>query len=596
MTLAFNAPTLRKSAAALAVASLALTLHTGANASPAGEFARGRILIEARAGLSDDELDKLVKAHGGKRRKLGQSRMHIVDLPPGLSEQDAVAKLSRRPELKFAEVDRKVYVSMAVNDPYVGSAWHLGKIGADAAWDSTQGSGVTIAVLDTGVNAAHPDLKDRLVAGFNVQDNNTDTSDLCGHGTAVAGTAAASTNNGQGVAGVAGAAKIMPVRIVYKDASGACPAYFSTIASGITYAADHGARIANVSFSGVAGSSAVKSAARYMKGKGGLVFVSAGNANIDENVTPDSAFIVVSATDSSDAKSGFSSWGSFVSLAAPGSGIWTTNNALGYSAWNGTSFSSPVTAGVAALMMAARPDLNADQLEALLFQTAVDLGSAGRDPVFGYGRVDAAAAVSVARTYVNPVDTTAPLAAIAAPLGSSTVSGSVPVSVNVSDNVGVARVDLKVNGTVVATDSAAPYSFSWNSAGVANGMAALVAVAYDAAGNAGASATVSVNVANAAAIIPVNDTTAPTVVINNPVAGTVSGTVAVSVSASDDAGAAGIRTSLSIDGKVVANGQGGSLSYNWNSRKAAAGTHTVAVTARDAAGNTSTRAVSVSVR
>lgn len=595
MTLAFNAPILRKSAAALAVASLAMTMHTGVHASPAGEFARGRILIEARAGLSDDELDKLVKAHGGKRRKLGQSRMHIVDLPPGLSEQDTVAKLSRRPELKFAELDRKVFASMAVNDPYIGSAWHLTKIRASTAWDATQGSGVTIAVLDTGVNAAHPDLKDRLVAGFNVQDNNTDTSDLCGHGTAVAGTAAASTNNAQGVAGVAGAAKIMPVRIVFQDSSG-CPAYFSTVASGITYAADHGARIANVSFSGVAGSSAVKSAARYMKNKGGLVFVAAGNAGIDENLAPDTSFVVVSSTDSDDAKSGFSSWGSFVSLAAPGRDIWTTNNGLGYSAWSGTSFSTPVTAGVAALMMAARPDLTSDKIESLLFNTAVDLGSAGRDPLFGYGRVDAAAAVDAARTYVNPVDTTAPLAAIAAPLGSSTVSGSVPVSVNVSDNIGVARVDLKVNGTVVATDSAAPYSFSWNSAGVANGMAALVAVAYDAAGNAGASSTVSVNVANAATIVPVIDTTAPSVVINNPVAGTVSGTVAVSVSASDNAGAAGIRTSLSIDGKVVANGQGGSLSYSWNSRKAAAGTHTVAATASDAAGNTSTRTVSVSVR
>lgn len=578
----------------LALAGLALA--SGVHAAPAGEFARGRVLIEARAGLSDAELDTLVKAHGGKRRKLGQSRVHVVDLPPGLSEEEAVARLSRRPELKFAELDRKVTTAMAVNDPYIGSAWHIGKIGAPAAWDSTLGSGVTIAVLDTGVNVAHPDLKDRIVPGYNVYNSNTDTSDLCGHGTAVAGAAAASTNNALGVAGVAGAARIMPVRIAYKDASGACPAYFSTIASGITWAADNGARIANVSYVGIAGSSAVKSAARYMKGKGGLVFISAGNNNIDENVVPDTAFIIVSSTDSYDRKSSFSSWGSFVSLAAPGTGIWTTNNALGYSSWNGTSFASPVGAGVAALMMAARPDLNADQIESLLFKSAVDLGTAGRDPVFGYGRVDAAAAVGAARSYVNNVDATAPVAAITAPLGSSTVSGSVPVNVNASDNVGVARVDLKVNGTVVATDSAAPYAFSWNSTGVANGMASLVAVAFDAAGNAGASSAVSVNVANSTAPAPVADTIAPSVTINNPVAGAVSGTVAISASASDNAGAAGIRTSLAIDGKVVATGQGGSLSYSWNSRKAAAGTHTIAVTARDAAGNASSKTVSVTVR
>ncbi|QOL48714.1 S8 family serine peptidase [Massilia litorea] len=591
---ASNLFSLRQTAAALAVASLVLSFGASAQAAQPGEFARGRILIEARAGLSDAELDDLVKAHGGKRRKVGQSRMQIVDLPPGLSEEDVVAKLARRPELKFAELDRKVTVAMAVNDPYIGSAWHIGKIGAPTAWDSTQGSGITIAVLDTGVNVAHPDLKDRIVPGFNVQDNNTDTSDLCGHGTAVAGTAAASTNNALGVAGIAGAAKIMPIRIVFKDAAGACQAYFSTIASGITYAADHGARVANVSFVGIAGSSAVKSASNYMKSKGGLVFISAGNNNVDENVVPDTAFIIVSSTDSYDAKSSFSSWGSFVSLAAPGTGIWTTNNALGYSAWNGTSFASPVAAGVAGLMMASRPDLSSAQVESLLFKTAVDLGAAGRDPVFGYGRVNAAAAVSAARAFVSTVDTTAPTASIAAPLGSSTVSGSVPVSVNALDNVGVARVELKVNGTVVATDSAAPYSFSWNSAGSPNGMAALVAVAYDAAGNAGASSTVSVNVANVTTSVP-SDTIAPSVNITNPVAGAVNGTVAVSVSATDNAGAAGIRTSLSIDGVLKASGSGGSLSYSWNTKKERAGTHTVSVTARDAAGNASTKSVAVTV-
>ncbi|QNA88914.1 S8 family serine peptidase [Massilia sp. Dwa41.01b] len=591
---AFSALTFRKTSAALAAAALSLSFSAAASAEPAGEFARGRILIEARAGLSDADLDQLIKAHGGKRRKLGQSRMHIVDLPPGLSEEEAVARLSRRPELKFAELDRKVELAMAVNDPYIGSAWHINKIGAPTAWDSTQGGGVTIAVLDTGVNASHPDLKERLVPGYNVYNNNTDTSDLCGHGTAVAGTAAASTNNAIGVAGVAGSARIMPVRIAYKDGTG-CPAYFSTIANGITYAADHGARVANVSYTGIAASSSVKSAARYMKSKGGLVFISAGNANVNENVTPDTAYIIVSSTTSSDTKSSFSSWGSFVSLAAPGSGIWTTNNSLGYSSWNGTSFSSPVSAGVAALMMAARPDLSGEQIEALLFKTAVDLGAAGRDPVFGHGRVNAAAAVSAARAYASAVDATLPVAAISAPLDSSSVSGLVPVSVNASDNVGVARVDLKVNGTVVATDSAAPYSFSWNSAGVANGMASLVAVAYDAAGNAGSSAAVSVNVANGTTVVA-QDTTAPALSVDNPTTGTVAGTVSVSVSASDNSGAAGIRHSLAIDGAVVASGSGSALSYSWNTRKIAKGTHTISATARDAAGNTSTRSVSVSVR
>ena len=594
MGIKLNASSTSKTAAAMAVASLVFSFSSSVNAAPPAEFARGRILIEARAGLSDADLDALLKTHGGKRRKLGQSRMHVVDLPPGLSEEDVVAKLSRRPEIAFAQLDRKHDLAMAVNDPYVGSEWHLAKIGAPTAWDTAQGAGVTIAVLDTGVNVAHPDLKDRIVSGFNVYNNTTDISDLCGHGTAVAGTAAASTNNAVGVAGVAGGASIMPIRIAFQDSTG-CHAYDSDIANGITYAADHGARIANVSFVGIAASPAVISAAGYMKSKGGLVFISAGNNNIDENIAPTTSYIIVSSTDSSDARSSFSSWGSFVSLSAPGSGIYTTTSSSSYASWNGTSFSSPVAAGTAALVMSARPDLSSAQVESILFKTAVDLGAAGRDPIFGYGRVDAAAAVAAARSYVTQADTTAPLASIAAPLASSSVSGLVPVTVNSSDNVGVARVDLKVNGTVVATDNTAPFSFSWNSAGVADGMASLVAVAYDAAGNAGSSAPVSVNVANGSTTVA-KDTTPPVVTINNPVAGTVSGSVSVSISASDNAGAAGIQSTVLIDGVVKASGKGSALSYNWNSRKSGSGSHTVTATARDAAGNTSSRSVTVTVK
>ena len=84
---------------------------------PDGGFARGRVIVEARPGLSDADLDNILKEHGGKKHKIGQSRLHVVELPPGLSEQDVVAKLSRRPELKFAELDRLVKPAMAVNDP-----------------------------------------------------------------------------------------------------------------------------------------------------------------------------------------------------------------------------------------------------------------------------------------------------------------------------------------------------------------------------------------------------------------------------------------------------------------------------------------------
>jgi hypothetical protein len=130
---------------------------------------------------------------------------------------------------------------------------------------------------------------------------------------------------------------------------------------------------------------------------------------------------------------------------------------------------------------------------------------------------------------------------------------------------------------------------------VPNGKASLSAVAYDAAGNAGTSSVASVNVSNVTTTVA-NDTTPPAVSINNPVGGTVNGNVSVSVSATDNAGAAGIKMTLAIDGVTKATGTGGSLGYNWNTKKGSAGAHTITVTARDAAGNASTASVSVSSR
>ncbi|WP_395408088.1 S8 family serine peptidase [Pseudoduganella sp. UC29_106] len=464
------------------------------------------------------------------------------------------------------------------------------------AWDKTQGAGVTIAILDSGVDGAHPDLAGSMVPGYNIYDNNTNTADVCGHGTKVAGAAAASANNAAGVAGVAGQAKIMPVRIAYVDPTYGCYAYFSTIASGITWAADHGARIVNVSYAAMPTSSAIISAADYLKSKGGLMFASAGNSNIDEGFTPTTSMIMVSATDSADAKAGFSSYGNFVSLSAPGAGIYTTVQGGGYGGVNGTSFSAPVAAGVAALMMAANPSLTNAKIESLMYSTAVDLGAAGRDPYFGYGRVNAAAAVQAAAANAPAPDTTAPSVAISSPSANGTVSGIVVVNVNASDNVGVARVELQVNNTVVATDTSGPFSFSWDSNGVANGMNSLVAVAYDAAGNVASSTPVSVNVSNTVAA-PVVDTAAPALAITNPTnGGTVTGNVSIVLNASDNSGAAGISMSLYIDGALKASGNGSSMSYSWNAKKAGSGVHTIQAVARDKAGNTTNTQVQVNSR
>jgi thermitase len=472
----------------LAALLLCLCAQASANTfvSDGQTCAKGRILVGAAS-----EAD--VSRHG-KSRALGAGN-HVLEVPAG-TERAAVARLRGVNGVRFAELDCLARPAFAPNDPYFGGAWHLTKIGAPAAWDLSIGTGVTIAILDTGVDGAHADLSARMVPGWNFYDNNADTSDVHGHGTGVAGAAAATLNNGAGVASVAGGARIMPVRIADANAW----AYWSTVAQGLTWAADKGARVANISYVGVAGSSSVRSAAQYMQGKGGLVVVAAGNNNRDEGISPTTTMIPVSATDSADLRASFSSWGDFVAMSAPGVGIWTTVRGGSYQTWKGTSLASPVTAAVVALMMAVNPALSGAQVEQLLYGTAVDLGEPGRDAVFGHGRVDAAAAVYAALGLLPPPppppsgDTTPPTVSIATPSGAN-VSGTVKVYAGANDNKGLVglTMTLHIDGVLVAsTIGTGTLSFSWNTRTYSLGSHTITVTAIDAAGNT-ASASKSVN-------------------------------------------------------------------------------------------------------
>lgn len=559
------------------------------------ELARGRILVMPRAGLPAKALTHILKEHNGKAKKIGQSDLYIVDVPE-YSEESVIAALNQHPHLKYAEPDYIFHANLTPNDPYFGSAWHLSKTGATAAWDISQGAGITIAILDTGIDSTHPDLAGKIVSGWNFYDNNSNTTDVNGHGTAVAGAAAASSNNGIGVSAMAGQAKIMPVRIASPEAT----AYGSTIAQGLTWAADRGVRVANISYANVPASSTIINAAQYMKNKGGLVIVAAGNSGKNEGFTPTTSMIPVSATNSTDTKTSWSSFGNYVALSAPGINIWTTYRNASYGTAWGTSLASPVVAGAVALMMSANTKLKSTEIENLLFSTAKDLGTAGRDPYYGYGRVNAAAAVLAAKnatvSLAAEIDTEAPTASIIEPLAGATVSGIVPVDIQASDNIGVTRAELWVNNTSVAVDTSEPFAFSWDSTGAPNGEANLVIRAYDAAGNSASSNMISVTVNNPTQP-PIADTEAPVVSIINPVTGNVSGTVTITANASDNNGASGITLSIYVDDALKATGTGSTLSTSWNTRSknVTAGMHTVKVVAKDAAGNSSAKSVSVSV-
>jgi len=585
--------------AALVVALGAAFLPAQAAAADEAQWVPGRLLVQPRAGLPEAEFDKIIKKQGGKQiGKIEGINVRIIQLPPQASEKAVEALLKHNKHLKFAERDMLVKPS-TTNDPYYANGWHLPKIGAPTAWQTSSGRNVIIAILDSGVDPDHPDLAAKLVPGWNTYNNNADTSDVYGHGTKVAGAAAALTNNSVGVAAVAGDAQVMPMRVTGTDGW----ASYSAIASALTWAADRGARVANISFYGVETSSSARSAAQYLKNKGGLVVTSAGNYGVEETIAPSDTMITVSATDSNDNKASWSSYGSFVDVAAPGTGIYSTVNGGGYGSVSGTSFSSPVTAGVVALMMSANPALSPADLEKALYSSALDLGAAGFDKYFGNGRVDAAAAVAASIATVK-VDSTAPSTSITSPSGGTNVSGVVAVDVSASDDTGVSRVDLLVNGVKVASDSMAPYGFSWDSATVADGTATLSAYAYDGTGNA-ASHSVSVKVANAVVEEPVadqpvveepvkeaSDALAPVAKITTPWEGSVvSGNVVVAGDATDDVGVKEVR--LYIDGKQVTSVVGSSISYRWNTRKVSVGTHTITLEALDAAGNVGAHSIRV---
>ena len=535
------------------------------------EFIRGRLLVQFRKGAVSEARANLIAEAGARDTGTIQaSGIHVIELPEGVDERAMVRALRTRSEIEFAELDEIVPpADLIPNDPwYANWEWHLRKIQAPSAWSINTGSAnVVIAVLDTGVDGAHADLSSKMTSGWNVYDNNSDTRDVNGHGTLVAGVAAALSNNGQGVASVAWNCRIMPVRI--SDNTGF--ASFSSMASGLTWAADHGARVANLSYRASA-SSTVGAAAQYFQSRGGVVAVAAGNEGVFDSSLDSPYILTVGGTDSNDLLYAWSNTGNNLDVVAPGS-AYTTVKGGGYSAASGTSIAAPIVAGLAALIASANPNLTGDEIQTILKQSADELGAPGWDTSYGWGRVNAARAL--VSSPAVPGDNTPPVVSFLAPTPGGTVSGTVSVQAVATDNVAVGSVSLSVDGAVIGTDSTAPYTFSWNSLTCGNGAHTLSANAVDAAGNS-TNASISVNL--------INDQTPPTVRISSPANGaSVSGTVTVLLSAADNIGVT--RVDLYVDGVIAGSSTSAPFTFRWNAKKARAGAHTLQCKAYDRAGN-----------
>jgi thermitase len=445
-----------------------------------GAHVPGELLLMTDDEVEEEDVQDIFLVHGATLiRSMPQIGVHHIAVPPEASDAVATA-LENHPRIKFVEKNFLAESVLAPNDPGYANQWHLPRISAPGAWDISQGSSsVSIAVIDSGVDPAHPDLAAKLIPGYNFLGGNTDTHDVYGHGTAVAGTAAALTDDGIGVAALAWNNSIMPLVVLNSSNS----ATYADIASAINYAADHGAKVINLSLGGTSSSSTLQSAVDYAWSKGAVIVAAAGNNSSSANFYPASLVHVmaVAATDGNDNPASFSNFGSWIAVAAPGTTIYTTNNGGGYGTWQGTSFSTPQVSALAALIFSRNGTLSNQQVVDLIKNNADDLGAAGFDPYYGYGRINAYRALA-ATPPPAAADTTPPTVQLTSALydGSRWLTAKVSASDTES---GVAKVELYIDNVLKATLSAAPWTFKVNVKSLAKGPHNVRAKAYDGAGN-----------------------------------------------------------------------------------------------------------------
>lgn len=356
---------------------------------------------------SAQRLDHRLKSlHACAAETLGPgSHTYRVTFCREAEPQHMIAALTTDPSVVFAEPDSPRHAMLKPDDPNLSHQWALEKIQAFDAWDITTGSNIVIAVVDTGVSSTHPDLEAKLLPGYNAMLDNSKSEDDHGHGTAIAGLIAAESDNHEGIAGVCWGCYILPVKVLDEHGAGKD----SDLARGIRWATDQGANIINLSLGGAENSHALRDAIEYAFRNGVLIIASSGNDHRLGNFTNYPAaypqVVAVGATTNSDKITGFSNTGDYIDLVAPGVGLWTTTIDGDYGPPNGTSFSSPFVAGVAGLILSLRPELGSYDVRCILSASTDDQGEPGKDPSYGWGRLNALRAVQLAQDYTScPLD------------------------------------------------------------------------------------------------------------------------------------------------------------------------------------------------
>jgi minor extracellular protease Epr len=437
---------------------------------------------------------ELVRAHGGVIKYSYEHTLAIAALVP----PQAIDALQRNPNVAYVENDYKVYALQQT------TPWGIQKIRAPQVWATgNKGTGIKVAIVDTGIDTAHPDLK--VVGGVSYVSYTTSYNDDNGHGTHCAGIVAA-LNNTIGVVGVAPEAALYAVKVLDSSGSG----YFSDVISGIDWCITNNMQVVSMSFGSTYDDTILHSELDLAYSQGIVLVAAAGNSGPGANTigypAKYSSVIAVGATDSNDVVASWSSRGPELSVTAPGVNIYSTYKRSTYATMSGTSMACPHVTGTVALILGRAAHTPAEVRD-ILQKTAVDLGPTGWDTAYGYGRIDAYAAVSaalpkpIAVSIVNPAD-------------GSTVKGIVKIQASVKNTTAsIASVSYAIDSGTLTLMTYNPsngyWEADWDTVAVSDGSHTLTVNAADHAPNIDQK-TITVTVANTVKTMSV------TVVTNKP--------------------------------------------------------------------------------